>query len=69
MPSDLIATITIDPEENRAMISGDSEYTITARPGNDICDEQVVEVKVKLCKIGLCVISEIHDFLPLVELI
>ncbi|XP_049868275.1 integrin alpha-PS3-like isoform X2 [Pectinophora gossypiella] len=43
--TDLTAIITIDPEGNRAMTVGDSEYRITAKPGNDVCDEQVVEVK------------------------
>lgn len=30
------------------MISGDSEYRVTATPGNERCDEQTVEVKVLL---------------------
>nr|ABF59520.1 hemocyte-specific integrin alpha subunit 3 [Manduca sexta] len=41
---DLKARIVIDPEQNRARVSGDSEYNITVKPGNDICGEQTVEV-------------------------
>ncbi|XP_063535855.1 integrin alpha-PS3-like isoform X2 [Cydia strobilella] len=42
---DLKAIIIVDPEANRAMISGDSEYTYKARPGISKCEEQVVKVK------------------------
>ncbi|XP_072938721.1 integrin alpha-PS3-like [Epargyreus clarus] len=41
---DLTAKITVDREGNRARISGDSEYNVSLKPGNDACEEQIVEV-------------------------
>ncbi|XP_045495280.1 integrin alpha-V-like [Colias croceus] len=41
---DLLASISIDSEDNRAMLDGDSEYNITIKPGNELCEEQVVKV-------------------------
>lgn len=42
----MIARIDVDPEYNRAMPTGDSTYTINVKPGQEICDEQSIEVNV-----------------------
>lgn len=44
--TELTASITVDPEGNRAMLTGDSEYSVMAKPGVDNCQEQVVAVMV-----------------------
>ncbi|XP_032515403.2 integrin alpha-PS3-like isoform X3 [Danaus plexippus] len=41
---DFIGRIVIDPEENRAKLKDDTEYDITIAPGDENCDEQIVEV-------------------------
>nr|XP_026489448.1 integrin alpha-V-like [Vanessa tameamea] len=42
---DFTANIAIDPIENRARLKGDTEYEVSIQPGNENCDEQVIEVK------------------------
>ncbi|KAI8422793.1 hypothetical protein MSG28_006538 [Choristoneura fumiferana] len=41
---ELTASITVDPEGNRAMLTGESEYSVLAKPGEDNCQEQAVAV-------------------------
>ncbi|KAJ8730555.1 hypothetical protein PYW08_001968 [Mythimna loreyi] len=40
----MIARIDVDPEYNRAMLSGDTKYTVNVKPGKEICDELDIEV-------------------------
>ncbi|PZC71171.1 hypothetical protein B5X24_HaOG213949 [Helicoverpa armigera] len=40
----VIGKIEVDPEYNRAMISGDATRKFRVKPGQEICDEQTIEV-------------------------
>ncbi|XP_022123941.2 integrin alpha-PS3 [Pieris rapae] len=41
---DLKATVEVDSEGNRAMLDGDPVYSVSIKPGNEMCEEQIVKV-------------------------